>query len=63
MAKILQESSGNPNVVRFMELLRHARACRGHPRLYNFSAEKTWMARISPAMTDQKRFRPSAGCA
>src|ERR1700761_7639402 len=29
---------------------RHARACRGHPRLA-FVEVKTWMARSSPAMT------------
>jgi len=33
-------------------LHRHARACRGHPRLScGSSASKTWMAGTSPAMT------------
>src|SRR5260370_4935895 len=33
-------------------LRRHARACRGHPRLSRgLSARKTWMAGTSPAMT------------
>ena len=31
--------------------LRHARACRGHPRLGNLRDKKTWMAGTSPAMT------------
>src|SRR5215467_12401629 len=30
-------------------VLRHARACRGHPRLWAVS--KSWMAGTSPAMT------------
>src|SRR5262245_38689890 len=32
-------------------LTRHARACRGHPRLAFFKAAKTWMAGTRPAMT------------
>src|SRR6266849_5699796 len=33
-------------------LRRHARACRGHPRLScRVSASKAWMAGTSPAMT------------
>jgi hypothetical protein len=33
-------------------LRRHARACRGHPRLaFKKSASKAWMAGTSPAMT------------
>jgi hypothetical protein len=32
-------------------LVHHARACRGHPRLNNIAASKTWMAGTSPAMT------------
>jgi hypothetical protein len=32
-------------------LTRHARACRGHPRLTNHATSKTWMAGTSPAMT------------
>src|SRR6266852_2632024 len=36
-------------------LRRHARACRGHPRLScGSSARKTWMAGTSPAMTAEK---------
>ena len=31
--------------------LRHARACRGHPRLNASARMKTWMAGTSPAMT------------
>src|SRR5207302_2458204 len=31
---------------------RHARACPGHPRLYNQKQERTWMAGSSPAMTE-----------
>src|SRR5438874_10155129 len=31
-------------------LSRHARACRGHPRL-SFAGSKAWMAGTSPAMT------------
>src|SRR5690242_21325707 len=30
---------------------RHARACRGHPRLATMAESKTWMAGTSPAMT------------
>src|SRR5690242_15903301 len=30
---------------------RHARACRGHPRLHALRRCKTWMAGTSPAMT------------
>ncbi len=30
---------------------RHARACRGHPRLAALTRRKTWMAGTSPAMT------------
>jgi hypothetical protein len=38
-------------------LHRHARACRGHPRLsYGASASKTWMAGIGLAMTPEKWF-------
>jgi hypothetical protein len=38
-------------------LRRHARACRGHPRLScGLSAAKTWMAGTSPAMTPSKWF-------
>ena len=34
---------------------RHARTCRGHPRLSDgTSASKAWMAGTSPAMTQQK---------
>jgi hypothetical protein len=32
---------------------RHARACRGHPRLCDTTARTTWMAGTSPAMTQQ----------
>src|SRR5262249_61332062 len=32
-------------------LTRHARACRGHPRLSLIAVSKTWMAGTSPAMT------------
>src|SRR5260370_15636121 len=40
---------------------RHARACRGHPRLAcGKSASKAWMAGTSPAMTPEKRFRMTA---
>jgi len=44
--------------VRWNRLLRrHARACRGHPRLScGSSASKTWMAGTSPAMTPSKWF-------
>src|SRR5258708_7248276 len=36
-------------------LQRHARACRGHPRLScELSARKTWMAATSPAMTPNR---------
>jgi hypothetical protein len=39
-------------------LLRHARACRGHPRLScGTSASKTWMAGTSPATTPEKWFK------
>jgi hypothetical protein len=31
--------------------LRHARACRGHPRLIASARTKAWMAGTSPAMT------------
>src|SRR5262249_55261582 len=34
-----------------LPLIRHARACRGHPRLHGISTSKTWMAGTSPAMT------------
>src|SRR5262245_25735666 len=37
-------------------LTRHARACRGHPRLKSRVEPKTWMAgtsRTSPAMTEE----------
>jgi hypothetical protein len=38
---------------------RHARACRGHPRLScGHSASKTWMAGTSPAMTLEKQGQP-----
>src|SRR5262249_7938869 len=38
-------------------LERHARACRGHPRLScGLSAKKTWMAGTSPAMTPNRWF-------
>ena len=30
---------------------RHARACRGHPRLYSRAGFQAWMAGTSPAMT------------
>ena len=30
---------------------RHARACRGHPRLNDPESAKTWMAGTSPATT------------
>src|SRR4051794_22127306 len=36
--------------------LRHARACRGHPRL-SFEV-KTWMAGTSPAMTKESPRAP-----
>ncbi len=32
---------------------RHARACRGHPRLKSRVESKTWMAGTSPAMTQE----------
>jgi hypothetical protein len=32
-------------------LIRHARPCAGHPRLYGWKTNKTWMAGTSPAMT------------
>jgi hypothetical protein len=32
---------------------RHARACPGHPRLYDLAWIKTWMAGTSPAMTEE----------
>src|SRR5882724_10913534 len=35
-------------------LLRHARACPGHPRLTSLKAPKTWMAGTSPAMTEHR---------
>ena len=34
-----------------LTLYRHARACRGHPRLKRQAALKTWMAGTIPAMT------------
>src|SRR5256885_16234948 len=34
-------------------LRRHARPCAGHPRLYRYASEKTWMAGSSPAMTNE----------
>src|SRR5260370_14656329 len=38
-------------------LQRHARACRGHPRLScGLAAKKTWMAGTRPAMTPNKWF-------
>jgi hypothetical protein len=38
-------------------LHRHARACRGHPRLpCGASVGQTWMAGTSPAMTPEKWF-------
>jgi hypothetical protein len=41
-------------------LRRHARACRGHPRLYGLaSTNKTWMAGTSPAMTSNTWFELS----
>jgi hypothetical protein len=33
---------------------RHARACRGHPRLAALQQTKTWMAGTSPAMTNSE---------
>ena len=37
--------------------IRHARACRGHPRLSQIHREpKTWMAGSSPAMTRRQFF-------
>src|SRR5262249_18722785 len=42
---------------------RHARACRGHPRLScGASASKTWMAGTSPAMTLEKWFNMTGTC-
>ena len=41
-------------------LRRHARACRGHPRLScDRPASKAWMAGTSPAMTPAKWFKMS----
>src|SRR5262245_63103515 len=38
---------------------RHARACRGHPRLsFMIAASKTWMAGTSPAMTAESASTP-----
>jgi hypothetical protein len=34
------------------DTLRHARACRGHPRLIGASESKAWVAGTSPAMTE-----------
>src|SRR5258708_1380285 len=34
-----------------IHLLRHARACRGHPRLCGCATRKAWMAGTSPAKT------------
>src|SRR4029079_13859210 len=34
---------------------RHARACRGHPRLTVAPRSKTWMAGTKPAMTEKRR--------
>src|SRR5215471_4396430 len=47
-----------------LSLRRHARACRGHPRLScEPSARKTWMAGTSPAMTPNKWFNMTGiGC-
>src|SRR5262245_26175152 len=38
---------------------RHARACRGHPRLATATTLKTWMAGTSPAMTAVSHCRMS----
>src|SRR5208282_6504275 len=38
--------------------IRHARACRGHPRLAFAEYGKTWMAGTSPAMTNGTRKPP-----
>src|SRR5207248_4390127 len=38
---------------------RHARACPGHPRLYDVAAVKAWMAGSSPAMTRTEITPPS----
>src|SRR5262249_3327887 len=37
--------------VHSLTLTCHARACRGHPRLHDLAAKKTWMAATSAAMT------------
>src|SRR5262245_49558489 len=41
---------GNDRLEKFRHR-RHARACRGHPRLACCSATKTWMPGIKPGMT------------
>src|SRR5580700_1013701 len=38
---------------------RHARACRGHPRLQGDPRSKAWMAGTSPAMTWRSWRSPS----
>jgi hypothetical protein len=43
-------------------ILRHARACRGHPRLLGVARRKTWMAGTSPAMTAEKHCAPDRDC-
>ncbi len=43
-------------------ILRHARACRGHPRLFGVARRKTWMAGTSPAMTAEKHCAPDRDC-
>jgi len=45
-----------PNMIE-SHFYRHARACRGHPRLScRASASNAWMAGTSPAMTPAKWF-------
>ena len=45
----------------FSSFPRHARACRGHPRLTDRLATKTWMAGTSPAMTTQRAHTTPSG--
>ncbi len=39
---------------------RHARPCAGHPRPFEITAGKTWMAGTSPAMTMRSSSAPSS---
>src|SRR5262249_14809663 len=53
-ARVGVKDAGDPQQTAFLSD-RHARACRGHPRLALWSdkTRKTWMAGTCPAMTTQ----------